>query len=404
MLAPNEWTWIGWNVVVSACVLRFAAEVHCVDKDPSRPSPGRVRSIAGRAVLALASAPLRWRAETLCDSALRSNAREQPAIALAGGKLTLVDGDDPSEAGQATPLLEPLDLLPRRPWLVYSGGYVPLESSGFNFGPAQFPMEVSPEQHFAMAHPGDLFVPELHFDLRARRVRADFARVDERWEKSSKLPRIAAAPDFDPHGVTTLERPDGRSFSRQLECLGRREGDASFLLTDSGDLTLWTVACSGIEPQLTGLELPDGDEWMDWGQSGEYFGDLDWLLARRLPRLRGQKRSYEWTSTGFARVADALEPSAAANFTVRILDNDVLAPHVEVAHKSGAPRLEQRYEASPSWTSLAFAATTFDAPVVTLAEFARPKLAPCAPTERLSLVASGRRPWLLALHVALGLT
>lgn len=399
VLAPNEWTWIGSNVVASACVLRLAAEVHCVDRDPSRPLPGRVRSIAGLAVLALASAPLRWRAETLCDSALRWNAREQPAIALAGGKLTLVEGDDPSEAGQATPLLKPLDLLPRRPWLVYPGGYVTPARTGFEFGPAQLPMEVPPQQRFAVEHLGALFVPELSFDRRAWQVRASFARVDERWNESSKLPRVVAAPDFNPRGVTTLERPDGRSFSRQLEYVPRHAGGASFLLTDSGDLTLWTVAYSGIEPHLTKLELPDGDEWMGWDQSEEYFDDLDGLFARRGPRLRGRNGLHEWTSSGFVRVA----PKPAAGFTVRFLDDDVLAPHVEVVHPSGAPRFEHRYGASPRWTALALLATTLDAPAVTLADFVRPAAALAPPDERPSLVASGRRPWLLALHVALGL-
>ncbi len=399
VLASNEWTWIGWNVAASGCVLRLAAEVHGVDKDSSRPLRGRVRSIAGLAVLALASAPLRWRAQTLCDSALRSNAREQPAIALAGRRLTLVEGEDASQAGGATPLFEPRELLPRRPWLGYSGGYVQLARTGFEFGPAQIQMEVPPQQRFAVELDGALFVPALCFDLRAWQVRASFAQVDERWKESSKLPRVVATPDFDPHRLTTLERTDGRSFSPQLEYLARREGGSSFLLTDSGDLTLWTVAYSGIEPHLTKLELPDGDEWMGWDQSEEYFDDLDGLFARRGPRLRGRNGLHEWTSSGFVRVA----PKPAAGFTVRFLDDDVLAPHVEVVHPSGAPRLEHRYDASPRWTALALLATTLDAPAVTLADFVRPAAALAPPDERPSLVASGRRPWLLALHVALGL-
>lgn len=403
VFAPNEWTWVGWNLLASTGVLWLASEAHRLDRDPTRPIAGPVRGIAGLAVLALASTTLGALMQTTCAAAIRSNALAQPTIALADGRLELVDDDNSSRVGRAVTLLAPSELLPRGPVFTLPTGLLLLHKTGFEFGPQRIALEVPGEPRFAVEHGGSLFLPELCFDLRAWQVRASFAEVDARFRDDSKLPRTSAPAHFDPHASIVLERPDGKPFSRQLERVEGGEGSSGFLLTDSGDLTLWTVAYSGLEARLTKLELPDGDAWKGWHATGASSHDLHWLLSSRGARLIGEKGPYQWTSLGFERVGDATPTGRGAGFVVRILDDDVLSPRVEIAHVSGAPRLEHRFAATPDSTALAVLTSTLDAPVYTLSSFLRPVRADRDPLEYTTLVSAGRRPWLLGLHVAIGL-
>lgn len=402
-LAPNEWTWILWNVGTSACVFALAAQAHRRGHDTSRAVRGRVRTVAGLAVLALTWLTIHEFVTDLADGALLSNASRQPAICVRGGRLQLVDAEDRSAWSSAPIVFQPADeLLPLVEWVHGGGQMQRLRSTGFEFGPAAVDPEVAPSGGFALERGAELFVPKPSFDLRAWCVVVRHERIDPRYQADSRLARIPVPLEFDPSARVQLVRPDGREFSRTLERVELPNSRGSMLLTDSGDRTLWTVGFESHKPRLIKHELPGGDSWTGWtgSEDEDYQSDSKFGPG---PRLRGHKGWYEWTGAGFEWRHTGPPSSAPADFTVQRLDNDVLAPHVVVIDGKSGERLEHRYELSPSFAALGFGTMALRAPVASVAHFLSDDDFAHGARASRTVFAGGRRPWLLVLNAALSL-
>lgn len=93
-----------------------------------------------------------------------------------------------------------------------------------------------------------------------------------------RFEHVPPAPDFDPSAPTVLSRPDGRAFSRELHDLAPVSPRGAFLITDSGDRTLWTVQFEERAPRLARVRLRDGDEWSGWDADSLSRVDIEFAL------------------------------------------------------------------------------------------------------------------------------
>lgn len=403
-LAPNEWTWILWNVGVSACVVALAAHAHRRGHDTSRALRGRVRPVAGLAVLALTWLAIDGLVTVLADAELQAGVTRQPRIVARDGRLKLVDALDPGAYTSELIVFRLVDVFPPSVSFVEEFGSIQrMRNTGFEFGAATVQLEAVSSGGFALERGDEAFVPKLEFDLRAWCVVAGHERIEPRFLADSRFTRVPAPPGFDPSASVRLVRPDGRKFSRTLERVARpRPRDGSVLLTDSGDRTLWSVEFESHRPRLVKLELPGGDAWTGWTRSEEEnFGfDSDFGPTAR---LRGSNGWYEWTGAGFTRRLGGAPSTAPEGFTVQRLDSDVLAPHVVVIDNKSGERLEHRYEVSLRTAALAFGALTLRAPPASLAQFFSPDDFAHGSRASRTVLSGGRRPWLLVVNGGLSL-
>jgi hypothetical protein len=402
-IAPNEWTWILWNVGASACVFALAAQAHLRGHDLSRALQGRVRSAGGLAVLALTWLTLHGLVTVLADVELQASVTRQPFIVARDGRLKLVDALGSGAYTSEQLVFRVVGGSPPSVNFAEQYGLIQrIRPTGFEFGTSQVDLELRPRAGFALERGAELFVPKLQFDLRAWCVVARHERFDPRYQADSKLARLPLPLELDPSARVQLVRPDGRAFSRTLERVALPHSRGSMLLTDSGDCTLWTVGFESHKPRLMKHELPDGDSWTGWTGSEvqDYQSDSKFGPG---PRLRGRHGWYEWTGASFTRRAAGAPSTTPVGFTMQLLDNDVLAPHVVVIDDKSGERLEHRYEAPLHSAALLFGAMALRSPLASVAQFLSTDDFAQGARASHSVLSGGRRPWLLAFNAAVSL-
>jgi hypothetical protein len=406
-LLPNEFAWVAWIVAVSACLYFLSARAFRRAYDETRPFEGWIRAASGL-VLLFCLAPTALAVVAHFERrAIREHIKRLPSIDFTAHGLRLVD---PLSIDQRLVLGAPFDPALRiDPWRpIHDSSYphhVP-RPSPFQFGEHWKPLAARELQSLVLVdRNGALFRRTVSLGERNGRVLCHTheqqpEQVDEALHRLVEAPELLTLPcSFE------LERSDGRRFSPRTWLLLEPNNHASTLLADDADRTLWTLDASMPIPMLQRVELPGGDDWLGFGSEALRVYSLAFSEALQrgdMSSIRGTKAIYEWTVGGLVKSNGYSHAQSPPQAVTRVLDDDLLEPHVIVQSTIGGSALQHRYALETRDALEIYASAALRSPLTGLAVYSGLDSFPVDESSH-PLYVSGRRPWLLALNAALSM-
>lgn len=404
----NVVAWLVWMLGGATWLYALAAHAFVQGPDEDRPLSGVVRSSFAHTALALGGTVCLLVVVLLQRHANFEAVRRLPWVAYANGEASLRDEDrnhgDRWNLSVFDPLERPESRTPDpQAWFFSLGD----DRSPFAFGDEWRQLTNRAVRRDTGA---GVLAATIYFGARSGCVLVSAERLRSTVPQSNRV--HADGRSAAPY-VAELRRGDGRRFSREVAALRPNGEGSDWALYDGEDRTLWRLDLAVEAPRLAPLELPHGDRPLGLDADVRVEQERiswNWRMGGSTTVVRGQRARYRWTGEGFEPFEPALgrvwqtEYRPALDQELVIEDDDLLAPRVSVIDtRTGAVLLEHEYQPTTLYEGLASALATLRSPLGLLASTSRDRRSGIRNVDLFfdPLVANGRRPWLVAINLAL---